>query len=132
MAGRAGGYASADHLLDREHLNVVVKRGEQKVGSDVRAFSRRHQTFVARFRRGANTVASLSIDPVQRTQHAGCADRSTSQPFARSKRNHHGVVLNIININAIGLFVAQKSDSDLPLDSTSNPVRDSCCASSLS
>ena len=132
MAGRAGDYAPADPLLDREDLNVVVKRGEQKVGSDVGAFSRSHQAFVARFRRGASIVASLSIDPVQRTQHTGCADRSTSQPFTKSKRNHHGVVLNIINVDAIGLFVSQKSDSDLPFEYASNPVRDSCCASNLS
>lgn len=116
VAGRTGDYAPADCLLDREDLNVVVERGEQKVGSDLGAFSRSHQTFVARFRRGTSTVAALSIDPVQRTQHTGSADRSTSQPFTKSKRNHHGVVLNIININAIGLFVSQKTDSDLSLE----------------
>lgn len=81
VAGGTGDHASANHLLDRKDLNVVIKRGEQEIRSDVEAFSRSHQASVARFGRGASAVAPLAVNPVERMQHAGCADRSTSHPF---------------------------------------------------
>ena len=70
--------AFPSHLLDRKDLHRVIIRSEKEIGRDFGTFSRRHQTFVARFRSGGSRVASLAIDPVERVQSPGCADGSTS------------------------------------------------------